>query len=588
MNENSFLAIGMERLTNMSHEDRTKLLLKGTAILAAAALLSKLLGVVYRIPYQNITGDLGLYVYQQVYPLYSIILILATAGFPIAVSKLVAERLALGDPTGAKRIFNVSIWTLAASGIIFFLGLYLSAPFIAAFMEDDGLTLPLRSVSFALLIVPVMAAIRGYFQGYQNMLPTGVSQIAEQIIRVVTIIILSYWFMNQYGDEYLAGSGAVFGAVTGAFAALVVLLLFWRKVTSKPVAEVKELAEKHLEEKSQIATEPLGAPDKTQDLETESFAQLKPMVLVKRILFIAIPICLGAMVLPLFQFVDSLTVPKVLIHSGVIAEDARQLKGIFDRGQPLVQFAAFFATALSLALVPSISEAYAQKNHEQIRVRSDVALRLTLYLGLAASVGLAVLAIPVNIMLYKTTDGSLALAVLAFTSIFSTLGIASAAILQGLGHVYLPARNLFIGVLVKLALNIILIPIWGIVGAALATVLAYMVATIINLLNLRRLIAFKITFRNFFAKPLLAVGAMGLAVWLTTQGLLIATEGLITSERLYYSFTAINGVVIGALVYAVALLLFGAITRKEFLLIPKLNRLVPVLDKLKILRKDNN
>lgn len=131
----------------MSGQGKTKVLLQGTAILATAALLSKLLGVVYRIPYQNITGNMGFYVYQQVYPLYSLLLILATAGFPIAVSKLVSERIALGDPLGAKRVFKVSVIILSFTGVFFFLILYASAPVIALWMEDDRLVLPLRSVS---------------------------------------------------------------------------------------------------------------------------------------------------------------------------------------------------------------------------------------------------------------------------------------------------------------------------------------------------------------------------------------------------------------------------------------------------------
>ncbi|GAA0353507.1 putative polysaccharide biosynthesis protein [Bacillus horti] len=544
----------------MSGQDKTKLLLKGTAILAIAALLSKMLGVVYRIPYQNITGNLGFYVYQQVYPLYSLLLILATAGFPIAVSKLVAERLALGDQEGAKRVFRVSTVVLSLTGVFFFLLLYFTAPVIAGYMEDERLIMPIRSVSYALLVVPVMAAIRGYFQGHQNMIPTAVSQIVEQIIRVVTILALSYWFIQNSYDEYYAGAGAVFGAFTGAVAALLVLLLFWKRVKKTTQETVKE------------------------GQQTKVFEQESAWVLMKKILYLAIPICLGAMVLPLFQLVDAFSFVKILINSGWEAELSRELKGIFDRGQPLVQFAAFFATALSLALVPSISEAHARKDTGLIAARSEIAMRLTLFIGLGASFGLATLAGPVNIMLYKTDEGTTALAILAFTTVFSTLGITSGAILQGLGQVIIPARNLFIGVIVKTILNILLIPIWGIEGAAAATVAAYAVATILNLIALYQYTGLQVSFNKFFSKPVFAVLAMTLFVWLSMKGLSLGLANIISHERLLYSFVALVAVLIGVAVFGVALLRFGAVTKEELVNIPKINKLIPILQRLKLLK----
>ena len=175
--------------------------IKGAAILGLASLISKMLGLVYRIPYQNITGDLGYYVFTQVYPLYSVLLVLATGGFPIAISKIVSEKLAVGDIYGVRKVFKLAVITLIFTGIIFFLLLYSGAGWIAHWMGNDKLILPIQSVSFALLVVPAMAAIRGYFQGHQNMVPTAVSQIAEQLIRVATIIVLSYWFMASTGER---------------------------------------------------------------------------------------------------------------------------------------------------------------------------------------------------------------------------------------------------------------------------------------------------------------------------------------------------------------------------------------------------
>jgi O-antigen/teichoic acid export membrane protein len=533
--------------------------LKGAAILGAGALLSKMLGVVYRIPYQNITGDRGYYVYTQVYPLYSALLILATAGFPIAISKFVAEKLAVGDVYGARKIFRVSASVLALTGFFFFILLWLGAPALAGFMKDERLAMPIRSVSFALLVVPVMAAMRGYFQGHHNMVPTAVSQIGEQLIRVTTIIVLSYWFMKNTGDVYLAGSGAVFGAVTGASFAFILMLFFWRR-NQKVQRQIGESA----------AAEQMYKQESTSDI-------------ARKLFYYAIPICIGSLVLPLMQLSDSFTVVSMLMRGGNTAEAAYELKGIFDRGQPLVQFAAFFATALSLSIVPAIAEARALHQQRLIAMRTELALRLTFLIGLPASVGLAIVAGPVNVMLYKDTDGTLALTVLAFTTIFSTLGITSGGILQGMGAVNLPVRNLLIGVVAKLLLNILLVPSFGITGAAIATVCAYMIATLLNLYAVMHLTGSRFGIRSFFIKPFAAVAMMGLAAFVARRAAEQGLADLGLSHRLYFTGVSLIAVTAGVVMYLIALFLSGTVRRVDLESTKAGRKLVPLLMKLRLL-----
>ncbi|MBO8172683.1 MAG: polysaccharide biosynthesis protein [Bacillaceae bacterium] len=532
---------------------------KGAAILGIASLLSKIMGLLYRIPYQNITGDKGYYVYMQVYPLYSSLLILAMAGFPIAISKLVSEHLASGNVYGARRVFYVSSVVLALSGLVFFCILFFGASFIASLMGDPNLTLPIQSVSFALLIVPVMSVIRGYFQGHENMIPTAVSQVAEQFVRVATILVLAYWFMVHYQDVYLAGAGAVFGAVTGSFTALMILLFYWGRL--------------------QRTQKRMGVDISQGKSDQESIQSL-----LKRIFAYAIPICLAALVLPLFPLSDSFTVVNMLTVSGHVPDDARVLKGVYDRGQPLVQFASFFATALSLALVPSISAAKVNQQHQVIASRTALALRLTFLLGLAASVGLAVVAQPVNIMLYENDKGTLALMILAFSTIFSTLGITAAGILQGLGQMMLPVRYLFYGVIVKVILNILLIPLFGIQGAALATVASYAVSTSLSFRAIRRLTGMPFHVNQFFIKPVMAVMMMAISVYLVKNLSVALLDNVVQSVRLYYTSVSLISVFTGAVIYVTALLVTGALTRSDLRYIPKGERIIPILSRLRLLK----
>ncbi|MFD0698911.1 oligosaccharide flippase family protein [Paenibacillus sp. GCM10027628] len=176
-------------------------LLKGAAILGVAAVLSKLLGTLQKIPLQNVAGDTAFGLYNAVYPLYILILFAATAGFPVAVSKFIAERDVLGDDRGARRIVYVSITILMGTGIVLFLFLYFGAGEIAKWIGIGRTERAIRSVSFALLLSPVLAVLRGYFQGYQNMVPTAVSQVIEQLIRVITMVALLLYLVALDYDE---------------------------------------------------------------------------------------------------------------------------------------------------------------------------------------------------------------------------------------------------------------------------------------------------------------------------------------------------------------------------------------------------
>ncbi|MBO8164880.1 MAG: polysaccharide biosynthesis protein [Brevibacillus sp.] len=533
---------------------------KGAAILGIAGLISKLLGAVYRIPYQNITGDIGLYVYMQVYPLYSTLLILATAGFPIAISKIVSERLALGDVSGARRTFRVASIVLAALGCLFFILLYAGAPLISRFMGDEQLTLPLRAVAWSLPLVPVVAIMRGYFQGHQNMIPTGVSQVVEQLFRVIVILISAYWMMSVYHDAYLAGTGAVFAAFPGALMAVLVLLFYWTKNTrAQRRVQVRQ-------KQTEAADHPLSHRE-----------------ILRSLVFYALPICLGALVMPLIPLVDSLTVANMLQWSGTPEQTAKVLKGVFDRGQPLIQFGSFFATSLSLALVPAISEAAAQRQIRVIAARTELAMRLTFLLGLPASFGLALLAEPVNVMLYGDASGTQALAIQAFTIVFATLAISSSGILQGLGKVMLPAFHLMIGVIIKLLGNLLLIPFLGISGAAAATVLAYAVAMLLNAVAIVRHTGARFPLRSLIGKPFIAVCVMSVVVFLVDAAMFAALTGRIGSERLLHTIVGLCGVTAGALVYGIALFWTGGLTRADLRFLPKGERIAALLTRLRLL-----
>ncbi|CCQ98191.1 Membrane protein involved in the export of O-antigen and teichoic acid [[Clostridium] ultunense Esp] len=537
---------------------RSKSFIQGAFILGSAALISKLLGAIYRIPYQNITGDIGLYVYNQVYPLYTILLFLSTSGFPKAISKMIAEKTVLGDEEGAFRIFRIASTVLFMTGFFFFFILYVGAPYLAKWSGDENLTLPFRSISYALLIVPFLASIRGFFQGNQNMLPTAISQIAEQMVRVLTILILSYWFIAHGYSAYYAGAGAVFGAFTGALASAAVLFTYlyrFRRQKGNPPARL-------IMRKKEPAFQ-----------------------VMKEIMKYSIPISLASLLVPLLQLVDSFTVKNLLDLRGFPELTSMNLKGVYDRGMPLVQFAAFLAAPLTIALLPAISEAAAKGRRRQIARQTDLALRVTLLFSLPASIGLMVIAEPVNIFIYMDNKGSDALAILAFTTLFSTLNMTTAGILQGIGLMMLPARNLFVGIVVKLFLNLTLIPLWDIRGAAFSTVIAYGIATFLNLRQILKFTDFRPNYKLYITRPLLSVLMMALSAW--TAGVLSGRILLLfhLPERLYNGGIVLFSILSALFVYSYMLLKIGAIRANELEMVPKLNRFVPLFKKWNLFRE---
>ncbi|UJF33116.1 putative polysaccharide biosynthesis protein [Paenibacillus hexagrammi] len=467
-------------------------LLKGAAVLGLATIVSKLLGTLQKIPLQNVAGDTVFGIYNAVYPLYILILFAATAGFPVAVSKFVAEQAAKGDVQGTIRIVAVSSLLLSGTGVILFILLYTGAGTIAAWIGISQTEKAIRSISYALLVSPVMAVLRGYFQGYQNMMPTAVSQVMEQLIRVITMVALLLYCMSIALNEEWIAAGATFGSVTGAVAGLTVMLVYWRRERRYGALQggVSSMAASQNREGS-------PASDGEQARYGEGVVQRGYLYWAKRIAVYAIPICMGAIVVPILNLVDTFTMPRLLAAAVSNEAEAMRQFGLYNRGLPLVQLVVMIASSMSAILVPAIAAAKVQGEHLLVRQRAEMAVRLAWLIGLGASFGLAFAAVPINIMLYASSDASWTMAVLAFTALFSTLNAVTASVLQGAGAIRTPAKALLIATALKALGNVWLLPRWGIDGAALSAVIAYAAAAGLNLVQLVRCTGARFPLRQY-------------------------------------------------------------------------------------------
>jgi O-antigen/teichoic acid export membrane protein len=530
--------------------------LKGAAILGAAAVISKLLGTLQKIPLQNIAGDGVFGIYNIVYPFYILILYVATAGFPVAISIFVAERVARGEYGEARRVLRVAVSILSASGAACFLLLFYGADAVAGAIGVPAAAPAIRSVSFALLLAPIMGALRGYFQGLQKMMPTAVSQVAEQTIRVAVMIWLLFYLTGIGSSDSYVAAGATFGSTAGAIAGLLVMLVYWWRERARVNGLLTAAA-------TSPPPEPYGR-------------------LAKRFAAYALPICLGSIVLPMLSIADAFTMPRLLQLNGGSEQSALVAFGLYNHGLPLVQLVSMIATSMAVALVPAIAEAKQLRQAAVIRSRTEQALRLTWLVSLPASFGLAVAAVPLNVMFYERPDGSLAMAILAFTAVFSTVSVVAASILQGFGSVVPPALNMLAAAAFKIIGNVILTPLWGIEGAAVAAVLAFAVVCGLNVRLLVRATGARFDWRGSVVLPLAAVALMCCAIALFLFAAAAVREVLPDRlpARAVETVVALGAVLLGALVYPAAMLRLGAVTAADLALIPYAARFTPWLTRL--------
>ncbi|UQD50679.1 polysaccharide biosynthesis protein [Bacillus methanolicus] len=533
----------------MKPEIESKQVVKGAFLLTVAAIITKILSAIYRVPFQNIAGDIGFYIYQQVYPFYGAAVVLSTYGFPVVISKLYAEKMSLNDRDGANQLLVISFFFLLLLGLICFFGLYTGADWLSRLMGDSNLAPLFKVISLVFLIFPFISVLRGYFQGKNDMVPTAVSQIGEQTVRVATILTLASVFMAKDYPLYFAGAGAVFGSVTGALTSAFILWLFLKKKNKKFVFT------------------------KALRLTRSQTARM-----IKALSIEGTAICITGMLLIIIQLADSLNLYSLLIVSGAGREEAKVLKGIYDRGQPLIQLGTAAATSLSLTLVPLISREKLKAKKDLLLEKIKSAIQISVIIGTGASVGLWSIIEPTNKMLFENSEGSNVLAVLCFIILLSSIIITLSSILQGMGYTLFPALTILAGFALKLMGNLILVPSFGIMGAAMASLATFAFIMILLMVKVWMIIGTRLLSARLLFVVMLAAGVMALIlhVYITFSDRLffISEAGRIAS-----AIQAVSAVGLGGLVYLWIILRGHILKKEEIALLPLGSKLLLLLPK---------
>ncbi|AMV60165.1 Low temperature requirement B protein [Pediococcus damnosus] len=457
--------------------------MQGAFILTFASLVAKVLSAVYRIPLQNLVGNTGFYVYQQIYPIYGIGITFALSGFPVFVSKLIAEQeTEIQKVKIARRAFVI----LSGISLVIVISLLSFAPEIAGGMGDAGLTPLIRCVSLMFIFMPFLAVGRGYYQGIFQMIPTARSQVMEQVVRVAIIIGVAYTAASQNWNVYRMGTWAMSGAVVAAIVSTLYFLRLFRKKIFAP-----------LPSQAGVSLEPVTSYSK----------------LGKRFLIEGGTICLFAAIIILLQLIDSFTVKNGLVASGVSNGNAKALKGIYDRAQPLVQLGLVVATSFSTTLLPTLTKAVQKHNRYEFKRTVQSMLHISLAISVAATVGMITLLPQINRLLFGNTEGTSAIMIYVIAVILAALIATYNSVLQSV-NVFRPAiLAFFTGLGVKLVFNRLAVTKYGINGASLVTVLS--LAVILICMQIGSPDSLKDNLKldwRFFAKLVLASGSMALVV----------------------------------------------------------------------------
>ena len=580
--------------------------IQGALVLGIANLIVKVIGAVFKIPLINLIGDDGMGYFNIAYQIYTFMFIVATAGFPIAISKMVAESMARGDERDAHRIFQTALSFLAVVGLAGTAVLFIFPDALEKMTAVPGSSLGITAISPAVFFVAMASVYRGYFQGRQNMVPTALSEIIEASAKLLVGILLASFIMNMQVDggissaidwaakkvqsSYIrtvfASAGAISGVTAGtclSFILLSCIYLFTKKRRAPLSANADKLR-----------------PRKT---------------ILKELILIAIPITIGASVSSLTTLIDMATItrrlvtrPEVLSHYAFMFEggtkfaekaaaegwtglelyrqQASTLYGMYT-GKALTMFnlPLTLVVALGMSVVPAISAAIAKKDRTSACGITESTIRIAMLFAAPCAIGMSALSKEVLYILFSDCNAKSVLAILSIAIIPVAVVSVTNAVLQSYGKVYYPVINMIIGGIAKIIFNFTFIPYLGIDGAPIGTFLCYLIIACLNMINIVKFAGIKFRWSSFVIRPILAALIMGCVAF--ALGTFVTGGGMLTDAGInvwFKRFLIAAELGICVIVYFFTVFAVKAVSKEDILNLPKGEKIAAVLVKLKLLK----
>ena len=540
----------------MGNREQKSTFFGGAAILAVGIAIVKLIGALYKIPLGNILDDEGFGHFNNAYVIYNLLLMVSTAGLPVALSKSISEANTLGRRNQVHRIFNVALVTFFVLGTVSFVVMFALAQPLADLQGDGAAVQAVRAIAPACFFVCVLSTFRGYAQGHGNMVPTAVSQIIEALGKLIIGLALSWLLVRAGASSADAAAGAIFGVTCGAGICLIYLIV------------------EHVHRRRSEPGRPTDVPE-------------PPGTILKRLLVIAVPITLCASVTPITSWLDTAQVQNILrdVMNAQPAQwyEAQKLLdpdvvdpvvaayGAYQKAITIYNLPSSFMVAITASVIPAISACRARRDYQGAGRIAESSMRMGMLLALPAGVGLAVLSSPIMYLLYADSDHAIAdpsMMILGIASIFVCVMLVCNSVLQASGFVNLPIFIMIAGCAAKLIVNNFMVRQMGAVGAAVGTLVCYVIVAVLELLLIKRVIPAPPRYTQVFAKPMVAAGVMGMAVW--------AAYGL--ASRLFgNTLSTLIAIAAGVAVYAVLVVVLKAISREDLALMPKGDKIAKLL-----------
>ena len=539
--------------------------LHGAAILTLGVVIMKILGFFYKVPLGNLLGDEGYSMFMGAYSIYNIFFTLATAGLPVALSRLVAEADARGRVQQEEKTFRVALASFTVLGLVFGAVLFFFPNWLATvYLENPDAGPSVRAMAPAILLVCMVSAYRGYCQGNGNMLPTTVDEVLEVLFKVISGLIIAVLVLRSFhpGDPMalpMGSAGAIFGVSIGSTVSLLYMVLYKKRHYSRLAA-------------------PFTAGIVHPGSDTNRGKVDSAGKIVSDLFRIGVPIAFGACILAILNSVDSkLCMNRLQSAAGFSYREAKILYGVYGKAQTLFNLPAAFITPLTISIVPAISGALSKGEKTTAAHVSENSVRIAAVMAAPMGIGLAVLAGPIMAVLFPGSHlaGEGLLRVMGFASFFVCLLLMENAILQASGGEKLTMRTMIIGGVVKIVVNWFLVaqrPI-NIHGAPIGTLVSYLVMVLINYVFLCRRLRERPKLTHILVKPLAASTLMGLTAW-AVYGL---GSRLLHGGRIGTLLSMAAAILVAIAVYFVVVVVWRMITKEDMALLPGGEKLAKLL-----------
>lgn len=540
-------------------KEKSSFLVQGS-ILALAGILTRIIGIIYRVPLNSILGDEGIGYYSVAYDVYSLFLLISSMSMPIAVSKIVSARVASGRLNNAYRAFIGAIVLGLILGAIVFSIVFFGADAFAKIWGYPSASFAIKTLAPTLFIMCFLGVLRGFFQGMGTMMPTAVSQILEQIVNaIVSIVAASMLFKvgEKVGEagSYSAAGGTI-GTGAGALTALLFMIFVY--VIYHPVYKKK-----------------IRLYDRGR---AERYSQLTKILVVT-----IVPVLLSTTVYNIGSIIDSNIYGNVMAeHFKLTESEYSSMWGIYSGKFKLLTTAPIaISSALSTAIIPSLVRSYTTGNKREIKHKIDSTIKLSMLVAIPCGMGLSILGLPVISLLFRdVTNPEVYKTIMyfsIFTVVFYSLSTITNSVLQGVDKMRMPVINALISLVVHIPLLLLLLFVFklDVYAVVIADFIFALFVCVLNNIALRKYIKYTMDFVNVILKPFLAAIVMALLTLVTYKLLMNITN--------MNSISTIFAILVAMMIYFVMLLLLKSVTEEELGMIPKGYMLVKLCKKIRLM-----